>query len=64
VLRLWRRYQSAAALKAGRPRAEWIFPSISGAPLDESNVRKTFNRMLDAAEFHQRGPHQVRHTFA
>jgi hypothetical protein len=30
----------------------------------ESNVRKAFNRMLDAAELDRRGPHQMRHTFA
>jgi integrase len=32
--------------------------------MDESNVRKAFNRMLDAAGLHRRGPHQPRHTFA
>jgi hypothetical protein len=32
--------------------------------LDESNVRKAFNRVLTAAELDQRGPHQMRHTFA
>jgi integrase len=32
--------------------------------LDESNVRKAFNRLLDAAGLHRRGPHQTRHTFA
>ncbi len=28
------------------------------------NVRKAFNRILDKAELHRRGPHQMRHTFA
>jgi hypothetical protein len=37
---------------------------VSGTPLDESNARKTFNRILDKAELRHRGPHQVRHTFA
>jgi integrase len=32
--------------------------------LDESNVWKAFNRLLDAADLHRRGPHQMRHTFA
>jgi integrase len=41
-----------------------VFPSAAGTPLDESNVRKAFNLMLDKAELHRRGPHQMRHTFA
>jgi len=32
--------------------------------LDESNVRKAFNRILDGAGVHRRGPHQMRLTFA
>src|SRR5947207_739188 len=32
--------------------------------LRESNARKAFNEILDAAELHHRGPHQMRHTFA
>jgi integrase len=43
---------------------EWIFASHAGTALDESNVRKAFNRLLDAAGLHRRGPHQMRHTFA
>ena len=35
-----------------------------GTPFDESNVRKVFNRILDKAGLHRRGPHQMRHTFA
>ena len=27
-------------------------------------MRKAFNRILDEAELHRRGPHQMRHTFA
>jgi integrase len=64
VLRLWRRRQRLEWLKVGQPRPEWVFPSVSGTALDESNVRKAFNRILDAAEVHRRGPHQMRHTFA
>lgn len=37
---------------------------MTGTALDEANVRKAFNRMLDAAELDRRGPHQMRHTFA
>ena len=64
ALRLWRRRQRAAWLNVGRPRPEWVFSSVTGTALDESNVRKTFNRLLDAAGLRRRGPHQMRHTFA
>ncbi|MGC4084446.1 MAG: tyrosine-type recombinase/integrase [Vicinamibacterales bacterium] len=39
-------------------------PSVTGTALDESNVRKAFYAILDAAGLHRRGPHQMRHTFA
>ncbi len=64
TLRLWRRRQRAAWLKVGKPRPDWVFASVTGTALDESNVRKAFNRLLDAAELDRRGPHQMRHTFA
>jgi integrase len=64
VLRLWRRQQRAAWLQHGQSLPSWIFPSATGTFLDESNVRKAFNRILDRAELHRRGPHQMRHTFA
>jgi integrase len=64
VLRLWRRQQRALWLQRGEPLPAWIFPSAAGTFLDESNVRKAFNRILDAAGLHRRGPHQMRHTFA
>jgi integrase len=63
ILRLWRRKQSAAWLRKGLPRPEWVFASTIGTALDESNVRKAFNHILDKAELHRRGPHQMRHTF-
>ena len=63
-LRLWRRRQRAVWLTHGQPFPEWVFPSVTGTALDESNVRKAFNRLLDAADLHRRGPHQMRHTFA
>jgi integrase len=53
-----------AAIARGAPALAWVFPSDAGTPLDESNVRKAFNRILDAAELNRRGPHQMRHTFA
>ncbi len=52
-----------AWLKKGLPRPEWVFASAIGTALDESNVRKAFNQILDKAELHRRGPHQMRHTF-
>ncbi len=63
-LRRWRAQQSAAWLARGRSRSAWVFPSSTGTPLDESKARKVFNQILDKAELHRRGPHQMRHTFA
>lgn len=63
-LRLWRRQLRALWLKKGLPFPDWLFASVTGTALDESNVRKAFNRILDAASLHRRGPHQMRHTFA
>jgi integrase len=63
-LRLWRRRERLGWLKRGQPLPLWVFSSVSGTALHESNVRKAFNRILDAAELHRRGPHQTRHTFA
>ena len=64
ALRLWRRQQRALWLKNGLAFPEWVFASVTGTALDESNVRKAFNRILDAAELDRGGPHQMRHTFA
>jgi integrase len=64
VLRLWRRQQRAAWLAVGRPLPPWVFPSVAGTALDGSNARKVLNQLLDKAELHRRGPHQMRHTFA
>jgi hypothetical protein len=51
-------------LLRGLKRPDWVFPSAVGTSLDESNVRKAFNLILDKAELHRRGPHQMRHAFA
>jgi integrase len=64
VLRLWRRDLRAEWFAHGLPRPEWVFPSVTGTPLDASNVRKALSQILDKAELHRRGPHQMRHTFA
>ena len=39
-------------------------PGCESTSLDESNVRKAFNYILDKAGLHRRSPHQMRHTFA
>jgi hypothetical protein len=54
----------ARALCAARGAPAWIFPSADSTFLDESNERKAFNRILDKAELHRRGPLQMRYTFA
>jgi integrase len=55
--------EGAKWLKLGEPRPLWIFPSEEGTPLDESTVRKVLNKILDKADLHRRGPHQMRRTF-
>jgi integrase len=42
----------------------WVFPSVSGTALDGANVWKMLNRILVKADLHERGPHQLRHTYA
>ena len=64
VLRLWRAQESATWLARGAARPMWIFPSRTDTPLDESKMRKAFHQILDRAQLHRRGPHQMRHTFA
>jgi integrase len=61
---LWRRRQRADWLAFGQ-----LFPSGSSrrSRARRSTGRtyaKAFNRILDAAGLHRRGPHQMRHTFA
>jgi hypothetical protein len=34
---------------------QWVFPSVTGTPLDASNVRKALNRILLPGELHERG---------
>jgi integrase len=63
-LRLWRGRQHAAWLKHGQPFPDWIFASVTGSALDESNILKAFNRILDVAGLPCRGPHQMRLTSA
>jgi integrase len=64
ALRAWRRQQSAAWFKRGLRRPVWVFASDDRTPLDQSNVSKRFAAILDKAELHRRGLHQMSHTFA
>jgi integrase len=63
-LKLHLRRQRAVWRELGAPVPEWVFASTVGTPLDEANVRKALNRILEEAGMRQRGPHQMRHTFA
>jgi integrase len=64
TLRLLRRRTSVEWMKIGRPRPAWVFSSVVGTPLDESNVRKAYSRILERAELRHRRIHDLRHTFA
>src|SRR5262249_8774591 len=64
ALRAWRNREQARWLEAGEPFPDWVFPSVTGTPLDPANVRKSLHRILCAAGLHERGPHQLRHSFA
>jgi len=64
VLRLSRRRQNAAWLKVDSRDPTGCFPSAVGTPIDDCNVRRAYRLMLDRAEFHRRGPRQMRHAFA
>src|SRR5262249_43508114 len=63
VLRLHLRRQRVQLFEYGL-RPQRVFCTSIGTQLDESNVRKEFNKILDEAELHRRGPHQMRHSFA
>jgi integrase len=55
----------AAALRAGKERQPWVFPSLDGTPLDRANVEKAFKRALKGAGLPLHfTPHSLRHTYA
>jgi integrase len=60
----WRRFQQARALHKGTNCPIWIFPSLTGTPLEERNIRHVFNRMLEKAALRHIRVHDLRHTFA
>ena len=65
VLRLWRRQQRAAWLKAGRSLPALVFPSAAGTTLDDANIRKAMLLIVTKAEVRRRRSiiHVLRHTF-
>jgi integrase len=60
----WRRLQQARSMEKGTNSPQWIFPSLSGTPLEERNIRHVFKRMLEKAALRQIRIHDLRHTFA
>jgi integrase len=49
---------------AGKEPPEWIFHNRRGNPLDDSRVRKHFQRLLRVCEISDHRVYDLRHTFA
>lgn len=64
VLTEHRKAIAAAALKAGKPMPELVFPSTTWSPMDASHIRRDLNAVLKKAEMHRIRFHDTRHTFA
>jgi len=64
ALLAWRRVQRTRWLKKGKPMPEYVFPSITGTPLEARNVRHVFYRILKKAGLPHRRIHDLRHTYA
>lgn len=65
ALQVYRRALRAFALKHGRPAPAIMFPAIGSVErLDDSNVRKVFTRLCEAAQVRKRSPHDMRDSFA
>ena len=41
-----------------------VFPSLTGTPVEERNIRHVFQRMLEKANLRNIRIHDLRHTFA
>jgi integrase len=64
-LRAWEVAQKARALATGTPRAEWLFPSLTGGFIDEIGAQRAFKRVLQKAGLPGHfTPHCLRHTYA
>jgi integrase len=46
ALLAWRRMLQAQYLEAGEQMPPWVFPSLTGTPLEERNVRTVLARLL------------------
>jgi len=64
VLTEHRKVLAAAALKAGKPMPELVFPSTTATPMDPGHIRRDFNAVLKKAKMHRIRFHDCRHTFA
>ena len=63
VLKRLRTERKRAALKAGKPIAEWVFLTPEGTVVDGDNLRnRIFYRLLEKAEVRQVRLHDLRHT--
>jgi integrase len=43
---------------------DWVFPSLTGTPVEERNVRHVFHRVLEHAGLPHMRIHDLRHTYA
>ena len=64
VLLAWRRVQRKRWLKKGEAMPEWVFPSLTGTPVEERNVRHVLKRVLEKAGLRHIRIHDLRHTYA
>jgi len=65
VLQRHRQKLLEEAVAHGVEVAPWVFPSMSGQPLDHNNVNKAFKRMVKTAGLPlHHSPHDLRHTLA
>lgn len=65
ALRRLRTDRKRAALKAGKPMAEWVFLTTEGTIVDGDNLRnRVFYKLLEKAEVRQIRLHDLRHTYA
>jgi integrase len=55
---------AAAALKAGKPMPELVFPSTTWTALDPSHIQRDFHFVLKKAEMRRIPFHDTRHPFA
>jgi len=64
VLTEHKKHLAAAALKAGKPMPELVFPSTTFTPRGPSCIRRDFNAVLKHAKIRRLRFHDTRHTFA